>query len=166
MVEATREGSSDGSLVRGQSAMFDLQFNRTREVAIARFHGHVSPRDFAEFDVTTMLLHAVEAPSDCIYDFSGAESLDVSIKLLADWAQRPQLCPGRRLFFVTPRADLKAMARLFAAYQEVLGCEVPTIVDSLGEALEFLDCPRSGFRPIERNWLRASISMEESAFIH
>jgi hypothetical protein len=146
--------------------MFDLQFNRAQEVALARFHGHVTPRDLAEFDVTVMLLHAVEAPGDFIYDFSEVEKFDISIRSLADWAQRPQPCPERRKFFVTSRAELKALARLFAAYQDILGCEMPMIVDQVGEALSLLNCPSSGFRPVERNWLRASISMEESAFVH
>ncbi|SJZ40464.1 hypothetical protein SAMN02745126_00903 [Enhydrobacter aerosaccus] len=146
--------------------MFDLQFNRAHEVVVAHFHGHVCRRDLAEFDVTSMLLLAVEAPSDCIYDFSDTQSFDISIKVLADWAQRPEPCPGRRQIFVTPRADLKALARLFAAYQEVLGGQPPLIVDRLDEALAQLHCPSGGFRPVERNWLRASISMEESAFMH
>lgn len=146
--------------------MFDLQFNRTHEVSLARFHDRVSTRDLAEFDVTAMLLHAVEAPGDIVYDFSDAERVDIPLKVFADWAQRPQPWPERRIIFVAPRADVKALVRLFAAYQEVLGRKAPTIVDRLDVALDLLHCPRTGFRPVERNWLRASISTEESAFMH
>lgn len=146
--------------------MFDLQFNRANEVSLARFYGHVSTKDLAEFEVTAMLLNAVEVPSDCIYDFTEVEEFDVTIREMAGWAQRPQPWPGRRYVFVTSRSEVKALARLFAAYQDVLGGEVPAIVDDLDEALALLRCPQGGFRPIERNWLRASICTEESAFVH
>jgi hypothetical protein len=147
-------------------SMFDLEFNRQHQVTLVRFHGRLSVQDFAELDATAPVMVAAEGPTDCIFDFSALDSVDLPVNFLSRRAQQRHLCPGHRRVIVAPQAELEAAARLFGDCQGAIGCETPMVVRTLDAALAWLNCPRSGFRPVETAWLRASIFAEEAASLH
>jgi len=146
--------------------MFDVQFNRRRQVTFVRFHGTLSTQDFAELDAIAHVLVAAEGPTDCIFDFSAVEAVDLPVDFVARRARQRQICPGCRRIIVAPQREIAALARLFGDLQGEIGCEQPAIVPTLDAALGRLGGPAMRFRAIETTWLRAMVAMEQPAFLH
>jgi hypothetical protein len=146
--------------------MFDVQFNRRRQVTFVRFHGMLSPQDFVELDAIAHVLVAAEGPTDCIFDFSAVEGVDLPVDFVARRAHQRQICPGFHRIIVAPQGEIAALARLFGNVQGTIGCERPAIVPTVEAALARLGAPAMRFRAIETTWLRAAVVLEQPAFLH
>ena len=124
--------------------MFDVDICQERRVILFRFHGLLSPHDFAALDKLAAENKGA-VPYDSIFDMTAIERVDLATDYVVARGDLPQAHKDRERIYVVPQDDLKLLVRLYAAYQENRGWRPPLVVATLDEALNRLGVSASEF---------------------
>lgn len=139
----TRASSKVGLRER-ETELFDIEINDDRQVALVRFRGELSERDFAGLDALGAMKEA-DKPFDCIFDMTAVEKIDLATAFVSKRGELPQVYTDRHRIYVVPQDDLKLLVRLYAAYQRAKGWREPVVVATIGEAFAMLNLTADDF---------------------
>lgn len=147
---------TDGSGGAGASGlMFDMGFDRQRNVLLARLRGVFTWQAMQRLDTACATFLNAEGPAHSIFDFSGVEAIDMSPDRVEQRAERAQLCPGFERILVAPQPPIFALVDRFRVHQQSQGLAAPQVVRSMGEAEAALRLGTLIFRPVDTSWLDA-----------
>ncbi len=94
---------------------------------------------------------ALEGTTDIIIDISETPSKHVVPPVMDRGLSNSRMQGCRRVFVVGNEAQFE-LIRTYSVHQELVGMQAPSIVRSLAQALDLLECDRAGFEPwVPRN---------------
>jgi hypothetical protein len=128
--------------------MIEFLADRNRRIVLVRYSSELSAKNLAELDAMAAAFAKREGPMDGIIDFSDIPTFNVSAAVVIDRGKAPRRMPGHRRVFIIKDKLAFGMLRMYGAYQENHGEDVPHIVYSLDEALSALDAKGAIFEPV------------------
>ncbi len=143
--------------------MFIIAFDARRAVLWNTFSGVFTREDLQGMDEVGRVLLEAEGPVDCVFDFSASEGTDISLTDIAVRGQRPQAEAALRRVIIASHPALLKLAEAFAAAQALIGSPPPAIVGSAREARQVLGVDDLRLRPVDIEWLRASLRADREA---
>jgi len=128
--------------------MLALFFDRRHNVILVRLSGRVIANDLARMDVTARALVARQGPARGLLDFTDVEVFDIDLAAFIQRGQRAAIMTNKERVFVTPRADLFGLGRMFSTYQKIGGNLEPVVVRTMDEAYRVLELVDPEFEPL------------------
>lgn len=108
------------------------------------------PEDISRIDQVVTEAAAWGGPlRGLLLDFSAVEAVGLPQTFVAQRASLPFVLPDCERVFVVPGAELRGLARTYAALQRSYGAKAPHVVDSMVEAYEILQLEGPNFEPLE-----------------
>jgi hypothetical protein len=128
--------------------MIKFLVDRKRRIVLVRYSSELSVKNLAELDAMAAAFAAREGPMDGIIDFSDMPTSDIPAAVVTDRGKMPRRMSGHRRIFIVSNELAFGMLRIYGAYQDSHGEDVPDIVYSLDEALTALDAKGATFEPV------------------
>jgi hypothetical protein len=128
--------------------MFDLTFDRNRNVLLARFVGVFSSEDVESLDRTLTAFISRHGFARRIFDFSLVEANAAPQTFLTWHGRLPQILLGQERVIVAPQQWSYELACAYAAQQRDFGNLEPRVVRSLAEACHLLGIERPDFQSV------------------
>lgn len=128
--------------------MIEFLADRKRRIVLVRYSSELSAKNLAELDAMAAAFVAREGPMDGIIDFSNMQTFNVPAAVVTDRGKASRRMSGRRRIFIVKDKLAFGMVRVYGAYQDNVGEDVPDIVYSLEEALTLLDAKGATFEPV------------------
>jgi hypothetical protein len=128
--------------------MIKFLADRKRRIVLVCYSSELSVKNLAELDAMAAAFAAREGPMDGIIDFRDMPTFNVPAVVVADRGKAPRRMSGRRRIFIVKDKLAFGILRIYGAYQDNHGEDVPDIVYSLDEALTALDAKDATFEPV------------------
>ena len=143
--------------------MFTIAVDQRRAVLWNAFSGVFTREDLAAMDEVGLVLLEAEGPLNCVFDFSAVEGTEISLAHIAVRGQRPRHEATLRRVIVATHPDILKLADAFAAAQALTGSPPPAVVRTVEEARQVLGVDGLRLRPVDIEWLRASLHADREA---